>query len=322
MQQKELKSYDAWLHWAVTDRCNLNCAYCLTANKKTARLPEINIPLLIATLEKTNKVFRISFTGGGEPFLVPNLVETCTELTKKHYISFNTNLTSSRVKEFALKINPERVTCIGASMHIKELERTHLLERYVNHFLLLQEKGFRVSAIEVAYPSLCEEAEQYKKNFQRMGIELKFSPFLGEYGGRKYPPSYTDKELKTFRLRGHRESPAEYGSDLTAVDRYYQYRQICNAGYNVGVVDTAGNIYPCNLIKNRIGNVYINVKFRDNLVYCPFRFCGCPLNRYDSYLFKRALTENKATPEKLNFFFVLHNFLKRQWQKMNIEQSG
>lgn len=308
-QQKELKGYDAWLHWAVTDRCNLNCAYCSTANKKTARLPEINIPLLMATLERTKKTFRITFSGGGEPFLVPNLVEACMELTKKHYISFNTNLTNPRVKEFAVKINPGRVTRIGASLHIKELERTHLVERYVNHFLLLKEGGFRVRAKEVAYPSLCEEAEQYKEKFQGMGIELRFSPFLGECRGRKYPSSYTDKELKAFGLRGHREPPAEDRSDLTAVGRHYQYHQICNAGYNVGVVDTAGNISPCHLIKSSIGNIYADIKFRDNLIYCPFRFCGCPLNRYDSYLFEKALTESKAAPEKLHF--VLSTFFKK-----------
>lgn len=279
--QKDHKNYDAWLHWGVSERCNLDCAYCPT--KKNAPPLRIDISLLITALEKTKKTFQIGFTGGGEPFLVPNFVDACIEITKKHYISLNTNLTTPQVKEFAEKINPKRVVHLVASAHIQELAKRRLMGRYVNHFFLFKEKGFSVMAREVAYPSLCEEAERYKKIFWKMGIELNFTPFVGRYRGRRYPHSYTDRELNAFDLNL---------SGGNSPQRHYQYHKVCNAGYNVGVVDTKGDIYPCRLIKSRMGNIYADIKFRDNLICCPFRFCGCPLKQYDSYLFKRALAQS------------------------------
>ena len=121
--------YDVSLQWSVTNRCNLNCHYCFQFDSEAKRYGEIykiDIPAVIKTLNKTNKVFRIGFVGG-EPFLVPNMVEACTEITKKHYIAFNTNLTSSNIKEFSEKIDPKRVIHIVASLHIKELEKHNLL---------------------------------------------------------------------------------------------------------------------------------------------------------------------------------------------------
>ena len=76
--------YDFWLHWYLSDRCYMTCAYCSGwqhGDLAYKPISTINIPELIATLDKTGLIFRISFTGGGEPFLVPNLTEACLELT-------------------------------------------------------------------------------------------------------------------------------------------------------------------------------------------------------------------------------------------------
>ena len=109
-KDKESPVYNVRLNWTLLNKCNLNCPYCINnyPDKKNAELPSIDIPALLGFLERTKGVFRINFTCG-EPFLVPNLVEACVEITKKHYVSFNTNLTSSRVKDFADKISPKNV---------------------------------------------------------------------------------------------------------------------------------------------------------------------------------------------------------------------
>ncbi len=293
IQWQESKDYDAWLMWSLTDRCNLDCAYCCTVclDKKTATLPKINISSLLTTLEKTNKIFQITFVGGGEPFLVPNLIEACTAITQKHYISFITNLTGARVKEFAGEINPQRVVRIQASLHIKELERHRLLDAYIQNFLLLKEKGYNIQAKAVAYPSLVQDVKQYREFFRKNGIELKFVPFFGEYRRGKYPFAYTDRELEIFHFGN--------GNGLD-MGKHHQYKKACNAGYNAGIVRPNGVIHRCDLIKEKIGNIYNNIAFKNNLVICPLKFCGCPIKTLDSSLFQKAVRECKVDSQGLS----------------------
>ena len=60
----------------------------------------------MGSINKTNKIFKIEFTGG-EPFLIPNIIEACEELTKKHYIEIISNFTSDRITEFCRVRSPE-----------------------------------------------------------------------------------------------------------------------------------------------------------------------------------------------------------------------
>ncbi len=275
-------SYNARLTWALTNKCNFNCVYCINVypDKKNAELPLIDIPALLKFLERSKKIFRINFTGG-EPFLVPNLIEACLEITKKHYVSFNTNLTNSRVKDFADKIDPKRVVCITATAHIKELERCRLLNAYVCHILMLQKKDFNVKNGIIARPSLMAEVDKYKQLFSEKGIELEFTPFIGMYKNKPYPFSYTDQELEIFGLdkRVHLER------------YYYQRKRVCNSGYNAAVVDTKGDIYICDRLKIKIGNIYGGITFRKRPLVCPFKFCGCPIAEMEPSLLQKAMEE-------------------------------
>lgn len=306
--EQETKKYDAWLQWSVTNRCNLRCSYCISGSPKgkNAELCEINIPALLGTLKRTNKVFKIGLTGGGEPFLVPNLTEACEAITERHYISLFTNLTSPRVKEFARRINPEKVLRIRASVHIKELERGKLADTYTANFLSLKERGFDVRAAAVACPSLTDEVDQYKRFFKQKGIDLEFAPFLGEFRGKKYPASYSEQELKVFDFRDSKKS---------ILERYCPYGKVCNAGYNTGVVDPQGNISSCYLIKDKIGHIYNNILFREKQVVCPFKICYCPLNEFDPYLFKKSMEECGTDTRRVGFF-VLQRLLMDKINKM------
>ena len=313
----EKPQYDAWLQWNVISECNLKCVYCFSRVKGRSNEPvsgtdlrsslfkklvtasETSIPAvmqkirirlcernktiapvyisaLIKALEKTGKVFRIGFTGG-EPFLIPNLVEACVELTKKHFISLNTNFITGRTAEFAGKISPQRVVKITASLHIKELERLGLLGKYTDLYHLYLEKGFRIYAQEVAYPALLGEAEGYKKYFHEKGVELKFYPFQGYYDGRLYPESYTSAELRSFSL------------DRSCLDGFNSKGKVCNTGYNAGVVSPAGDISPCYQRSRDIGNIYGAIRFEDKLTTCPFSFCTCPFHALDSGLLLKPL---------------------------------
>ncbi|MEM2956379.1 MAG: radical SAM protein [Candidatus Pacearchaeota archaeon] len=296
--------YDCWLHWNITLRCNLNCIYCFpNENKKKSQINKIKISSLIKTLDKIKKTCLISFTGG-EPFLIQNIVDACKEITKKHYISFNTNLTSNKIKEFSEIIDPKKVDIIIASLHIKELERTNLLKKYIDNFHLLKRKGFNIVAKEVAYPPLLKEITKYKKFFKKQGITLEFQPFIGEYKGKKYPDAYTKKEIAAFNF------------DLSTKE-YHQKGKKCNAGYNVGMINEKGDVTPCFSLYNKIGNIYERIYFNKKMIRCPFESCGCPLKIFNRLLFEKAIreTNRKRILSLIDFFYIR---IRRILRFMNI----
>ncbi len=211
--------------------------------------------------------------------MIPNMIEACVEITRNHFIGINTNLTSGKIKEFSEKINPERVLYIQASLHIKELERLNLLEKYIHNFQLCRVKGFDITAHVVAYPPLLDEVEKYKEYFQEKGISVRLDPFIGEYNGKKYPDFYSEKEIKILSQ-----------SDKNSTT-YKQKGKLCNAGYNVGVVNPYGYISPCFNISRSIGKIHDKVRFNKKLIRCPFKFCKCPLNFLDPYLYEKGKKE-------------------------------
>jgi MoaA/NifB/PqqE/SkfB family radical SAM enzyme len=321
--KQEKPMYEAWLFWTITNTCNLECDYCnashpreilkklcylgflnsikiiatnlhslfqrsreegfaaiyqeTKAKLKPKAAGKIDIPSLIKTLNDTKKIFKISFTGG-EPFVVPNFIELCKALTQKHCIGMFTNLTSSKIKKFANEVDPQKVSHIRASLHIKELEKSNLLNRYIENFIWLKSKGFKISTSVVAHPSLGREVGEHRLYFKEKGVDLCFVPFRGRYRGKQYPKAYTEQELKIFGLE--------------AGEMFYQKGKLCNAGYNVGVVFPSGDAQSCFSLDHGLGNVFKKIEFKKSLVRCPFKYCSCPLNRYEPDLFRRACQEN------------------------------
>ncbi len=316
--------FDAWLHWNVYEKCNLDCSYCFTnlnrdglsirgttpptpealltrAWKKAKRIVaavasspsppkaarpkketpnRIDIKRVMRTLEETKMRFQIVITGSGEPFMILNLVELCEAVTKKHYVGLHTNLISKNMVRFAKKISPDRVTYINASCHIKELERTQNIDRYVENYLICKERGFKIKAKAVGHPSLLPEVDYYRNQFSQEGVDLKFGPFIGYFEGKQYPHSYTDNERELLGLNNDPEQDR---------DVYFQKGKPCNAGYNVAKVDPNGQVYACTAVKTPLGNIYEKFQFNKSIMVCPAAFCGCPVSQYNEALFKAAL---------------------------------
>ncbi|MFX0023950.1 MAG: radical SAM protein [Candidatus Hermodarchaeota archaeon] len=310
--------YDAWLHLATSYNCNLECNYCIAGLRYLPKIltkTYLNLFALKNILNNSNKIYKINLTGG-EPFLAPNIVEACIELTKKHFISFNTNLTPKSVKEFAEKIDPERVLSIDAACHTKELERTNLLSRYIDNFLLCKNRGFNIRAIEVGYPPLLKESDRYIKFFLEQGIDLTYSPYFGSYKGKSYPDSYNEKELKILGLKKKHIN-----------DWFHQYGKLCNAGYNVVIILPSGDMRYCIAINKSFGNVYKGIKFKDKLIRCPVKLCNCPMNIYDPYLFRKAMSEVGSydaewiQPSKYRIRQFLENFIVEEKQNYLIDNT-
>lgn len=289
--EMETIPYQGWLHWFVTMRCNLNCDYCFkNPIKKTAQLRPINITKVINTLEKTDQIFRIGLTGGGEPFLVPNINEFCAELTKKHYLTINTNLTTSKIEEFAKVVNPDKVIIVHASLHLEELFKKKLVNQFIENYQILRSKQINLEVKAVAYPGILSKVSEYKDFFRKNAIEFEFEPFIGNYHQKIYPDRYTEDELAIFGMKPENKNI------------FFQKGKKCNAGYNVGIVLPNGNIYSCFQVSKNLGNINEEIKLSNYLVRCPGKKCECPLNFYDKVLFQQALSDQEVVVKKPNAF--------------------
>ena len=292
--------YDIWLHWNLSERCAMGCEYCFEDDLATKPLAVIDIPRLLDALERTGKVFKISFTGGGEPFMVPNLGEACLALAQKHYLAFNTNLAERQVRGFLDRVEPSRVVAIHASCHIEAMMRRRVLERFMENMLLARSRGIPAEAVEVAFPPLLPKVDEYRRMFAERGIDLKFSAYCGALDGRTFPADYTEEELDAFGLNR---------AALPAFEPNSRGRTVCNAGCTAAVVRSNGDIVPCDMIPRVIGNIYGEIRMRPHPLVCPSPVCTCPLHLYDAGLYERTLREDAAHVGMLRAAYAVNDRL-------------
>lgn len=189
--------YSAWLHWSVTDECFLSCTYCEAGQRRFDKraVRPIDTERLLATLEETGRIWRVSFTGGGEPFAVPNMTEACAAITRRHFVSFNTNLLHSDMKDFLRQVDPRKIIQIQASAHLTELERTNNLERFAANCRACRRAGLEINPVAVGIPSIIPEVKRFRRELARLGVHFTFAPYSGAFQGRRYPEAYTAEEL-------------------------------------------------------------------------------------------------------------------------------
>lgn len=277
--------FDAWLRWSPTTQCNLHCVYC--SNKAKGGLSTINVPALIETLDKTGLIFKINFLGGGEPLLVPNIIEVISELTKKHYVTFITNLTLKKPVRRICEIGPQKIPRMNVSIHMEELERTHLLGTFLENYQAIQEGQFSIYSSIVAYPGVADKIESYKKIFDKYKIEPEVIPFMGEYNGKIYPRDYNEEERECWKGLTGKDFCLK-NEDLNVFGQY------CNAGCNTAVIDQYGDVTPCKGVKKSLGNIYSGFQFEKKMTICPKKSCGCPVRNFDKTLFEKAMKECKV----------------------------
>ncbi len=281
------KSYDAMIYWYITNKCNFTCTQCAGGSEHVENAltdEQVDIKALKNFLDNIGKTVRISFTGG-EPFLIKNYVDALEVITQNHYFSVVSNLVLPGVKEMINRIDPDRSTFIVASAHMRELEKRNLLNVFIDNCLMVKENGFTLHISEVAYPFIKDKIDEYRKIFADVGLELDFMAFRGKWKGKNYPDDYTKEEIKLFNFE----------KDLALSPEIFNRKgKLCMAGYNIAVVMPKGEIQPCFGLENKIGNIYNKINFKNNLIRCPFNFCGCPVTVFEPYLFKKALQETNT----------------------------
>jgi len=250
--------------WNITRACNYRCKYCCSSNKnKHSR--NIDVQRLCKALGDHGKGWTVHLSGG-EPFLYPNFIQICQELTREFRIKINSNLSlNTQIREFSRTINPNKVDLIHATFHIEETKRLDKLEDFIENVLLLKNRGFKMLVKSVLHPTLIERFQKDCEYFNLRGIKLVPKPFKGVYLGKLYPRAYPDsvKNLFSNNLRGSSFYP-------------FCFKNInCLAGKSFVHIDTNGLVKRCVDDLTVLGNIYEGFRLIDTATACKSYRCNC-----------------------------------------------
>jgi len=300
--------------------CNFSCVYCGQHTNDTKAIKEIDIGRVLQRLDKLNRTLLVDICGG-EPFMIPNLTEFVHELTKKHYVRMDSNLSLTEAcRKFADTIDPERVVEFNFSTHVLEREKRKMdLGELVSLVKELQAKGFKMVGNYVAYPTLFERMEKDINYFKSHGITVLPTLFHGTYNGIGYPLdngriSYSEEEIRLIR----RFNP------YAVIPFHSPKDEFCPAGCAAFCVNDRYEVFPCfqmQIYKHaKLGDFFGEWRTSSKVLRCPVEYCVDQYNKsfnggldrfYMPYMFLRAISERGAASRMKSLFFW-RNFWKRR----------
>lgn len=248
--------WDLEFDWHLTNRCNFDCEYCHPQIKHVLNRKNLEEPDWQHVVQQFDQLGRTSLIhmSGGEPFMYPNFVDLCRELTRHHYISINTNLTHHDLGRFMEEVDPKRVIKIAAAMHIQERERHNIdPTQFISDVEELGNRGFPVSALYIMYPPLFGRAEKDIMAMHRHeSVDVQAKVFKGVYEGRRYPESYSSEEQQLIH-----QLSGSYKFNVPYLSRPLTFQgQPCFAGATSFKVTVTGDVRRCASVATSYGNLY------------------------------------------------------------------
>jgi MoaA/NifB/PqqE/SkfB family radical SAM enzyme len=284
--------YDIEADWTLLKTCNFRCTYCYLASAALAgKIKLYGTPLQWkAGFDATGRTWLIHLTGG-EPTLHPAFVDLCGQLTGRHYLSINSNLSHRSVDAFAGRIDPRRVHIIHAALHDDERQAKGGRQPFIDRVHALQERHFNVLVSQVMTPQAVRRLPELAGHFRSRGLCLIPKFLRGDYQGRTYPGAYSMEEKLRIReylaeaRRNYAAVIARMGEaasinlfDDRFLDGIPSYRgRPCGAGYNFVRIDPDGTVVRCGS-RTRQGNILRQTvrlsaaPRRCDTSYCPY-FC-------------------------------------------------
>jgi MoaA/NifB/PqqE/SkfB family radical SAM enzyme len=256
---------------AVTYRCNARCEICdIWRRDADARdeLAPADYRWLPASLRSIN-------VSGGEPFLrddIVDVVRVMRETCPRARIAISTNgLVPSRIAgamgrmpEVAVRIS---VDAAGA-LHDRIRGVEGAFDRAIETAERLQELGVRdLGLAATSTESNVGQVGRVKALADDMGIQfiasaVHSSPlFFGDHGGERPRPGRSVDEIAEI-MRGELASPrprdwakAYYMRGLIDYVLGRPRRLACGAGIDHFFLDPAGDVFPCNIVDAKMGNI-------------------------------------------------------------------
>lgn len=180
--------------------CNFRCSYCFVPLEQLgAKIVRFATNLeWQRAFDGSGKTWLIHITGG-EPFVYPEFVNLCDLLTRRHYLSINSNLAHRSVDDFAATIDPAKVHFINASLHYTERQAKGGLDSFVRRIHKLQDAHFPVFVSLVMTPEMIRLFDQIASDLESNAVFVIPKIMYGAYKGRLYPRSYSSEERLMLR---------------------------------------------------------------------------------------------------------------------------
>ncbi|MHC4944354.1 MAG: tetratricopeptide repeat protein [Planctomycetota bacterium] len=257
--------------WYATMKCNNRCPYCLAFQQQD---PMIQVPFRdykdwVNAWNRFEGELMLDITGG-EPFLIPNIVDLIKELNENITVGITTN-TRRDLTEFVQAISPEKCTSVTCSLHPSSPQN---FEDFLGKIMLLKGRGFHVVVNFVAYPEQLWMIPYYKRLVEDAGVVFHVDPY-GPGPKRPYELAEREKEfLKNY-------VGMDRGDFFNTKPVLYQ----CSGGMNFFSTLPNGDTYTCvtkrYVPENFVGNLFDeDFKPFSEPIQCTAVSCaGCDLDK-------------------------------------------
>jgi MoaA/NifB/PqqE/SkfB family radical SAM enzyme len=252
--------------FAVTNRCNLRCAYCNCPFIDPTHLALPQIEVLFERLH-TMGVRRLGLAGG-EPMLRPDLGDILAQAKQRgFYVTVNSNLTLfARHPERLARADLVYTSLDGdESAHIAA-RGAHAYDGVLAAITQLLAHGTPVIAICVVTEHSIGQAEGLLRQAESLGFRLHFQPQCVDTDNvRGSAPALSNEQLRAFwrqLLAEKRQgrpivSSTPYLESLAqwedfAISAYNDPAERCPAGHGYLYIDPLGNAYPCTYTKGKM----------------------------------------------------------------------
>lgn len=262
--------YDIVCHWKINKFCNYRCEYCYIDDYNGEENNKVNYKDYAEAFNKTNLTWHIRIDGG-EPFFSNNFVELCHELTKRHFISLNTNLSHNKnILKFCERIDPKKVIQFKCSFHHGEIKKHNNFNQFIDNCKILLQRKFDIIVTIVCYPPYIQELTGIFEIFNENEIPVVGRVFNGRYGGKIYPKSYSKSQVNLFRRY---LDPL----DIYFLEKGYSFTtDLCLAGKRFLLFKNDGSLQRCGNVNERLGNIFEGeINLHKEIQPCPSPRCGC-----------------------------------------------
>lgn len=268
------------IDWILTEKCNLNCYYCLqNADTRMAKCTPVDYRF--AQKVEFPMLFHLT---GGEPFLVPNLINLINELQAMgHYVSMNTNLTHS-TRDFSKLVDKEHFLFINSSYHY--IYRKELINPFIRNYMYLREAGIFTYATIVMLPDLFDDLLSVADKLISNGVCVLPKLMRGRENGKQYPQDYDNTQLERMSALLDKSKANLSSEDKSHLDQACLYNVSiddwqmgshsigtrCFDGLHYIRITETGDVIYCNGLS--MGNVYhenFQFQFCDTKRDCPYK---------------------------------------------------
>lgn len=264
----------------ITDKCNLNCVHCHRDSKNTNTIDLPTFKVLVSELRKLN-VFNINISGG-EPLLVPELVEMVRDIDRKGMkITMSTNgllLDANIVK----KLYAAGLKQIQLSVDSSDSGIHNVIRRSKNSFKQLMKNIPILIQNDIIFTIVTTLIDQTPEDYAKI-IDLAYSLGASAHKTNTLIPSDNNlnnlSKLRSFRLisefiniwkkkkrqyEGKMALMAETMFNIQLGEKYLNPPEApelvkigCPAGVLTCAINQKGDVLPCPFFSQiSFGNIY------------------------------------------------------------------